>query len=79
MPNKITKSEIRLSLFNAIQDTISKYGIAEHPKKRSKAIGNFSKKLATDIKDELKKKFAKESKSRAVAKKSKKQVPSLAD
>jgi hypothetical protein len=81
MSYKITKTEIRQSLLNAIQETISKYGVLELPKKKNKVIESFSKKLAVDIKDEIKKKVAGEIKAKKIViKKSRKAVAtSIAD
>jgi len=62
MPSKITKTEIRQWLLDAIQATVSKYGVSSFSKKQSKIIERFSKKLAVDIKDEIKKKIANEEK-----------------
>ena len=70
MSNKITKTEIRQSLSDAIQTTASKYGVSPLSKKQTKVIESFSKKLAIDFKDAIKKRVAKEGK--AIIKKAKK-------
>lgn len=70
MLNKITKAEIRQSLSDAIQTTASKYGASPLSKKQTKAIENFSRKLAIDIKDAIKKRITKEGK--VIIKKAKK-------
>ena len=71
--NKLTKKEIRLSIEDAIRQSLQKFEISIPSKKTQKLLENSSRRIAEQIKDELKKKSNKAAKIKP-AKISKKQT-----
>jgi hypothetical protein len=72
--NKLTKKEIRLSIEDAIKQSLQKFEISIPSKKTQKLLENSSRRIAEQIKDELKKKLNKAAKKVKPAKMSKKQA-----
>ena len=70
--NKLTKKEMRLSIEDAIRQSLVKFEISIPSKKTQKLLKNSARRIAEQIKDELKEKshkVAKKSKATKVGKK----------
>ncbi len=72
--NKLTKKEIRLSIEDAIRQSLQKFEISIPSKKTQRLLENSSKRIADQIKDELKKKINKAAKKIKPSKMGKKQA-----